>query len=94
MVYRPDREGARVFGTLVEFMKDGPLRQALAAMEKVDADLARTAESVAEWLTAGEGADVIALAGVRVTLSMAGFPAIGSNGTKSRNRWACRPCRR
>jgi len=29
-------------------MRDDPVRQALAAMEKVDADLARTAESVAE----------------------------------------------
>lgn len=41
------------------------LRQALAELAAVDPDLARTAESVAEWLTAGEGVEVIDLAGVQ-----------------------------
>ena len=45
-------------------MQHDPLQRALAEMEAVDPDLARTAESVVEWLTAGEGVEVIDLAGV------------------------------
>ncbi|GBD85421.1 hypothetical protein BMS3Abin02_01828 [bacterium BMS3Abin02] len=45
-------------------MKDDSLQQALAELKAVDSDLARTAESVVEWLTAGEGVEVIDLAGL------------------------------
>jgi hypothetical protein len=45
-------------------MEDDSLQRALAEMEAVDPERARTAESLAEWLTAGEGVGVLDLARV------------------------------
>lgn len=46
-------------------MKDDLLQQALKELAAINSDLAQTAESVADWLTAGDGVEVIDLAGVQ-----------------------------
>ena len=46
-------------------MEDHLLQRVLAEMAADDSDVARRAKSAAEWLTAGEGAGVVNLAGVQ-----------------------------